>query len=219
MVKVELRAVGAQLVGAVEHQHVLDDKAVGLTGVDVLAHLSGPGGGPVHQLQVLVGAARHLAPAGLVEAEEDVAVLVLVGGLDGGGVAGDDGVVVNGDGEAGVSGLVDEPSGALGGVGVGVDADGVAGVVLVPAVGGGGIGGLGRLGGGGISGSGVGGLLSIAGGLVGLLITGGLLGIAGGVVLAAAAGQQGANHRQGEEQCNESFLHFFFLLKISSRFS
>ena len=75
------------------------------------------------------------------------------------------------------------------------------------------------VGGGGISGSGVGGLLSVAGGLVGLLITGGLLGIAGGVVLAAAAGQQGANHRQGEEQCNESFLHFFFLLKMSSRFS
>ena len=87
MVKVELRAVGAQLVIPVEHQHVLDDQAVGLAGVDILAHVARPGGGPVHNLQVLIGAVHQLAPAGLVQTEDQIAVLVLVGGLDGGGVA------------------------------------------------------------------------------------------------------------------------------------
>ena len=123
-------AVGAQLVGAVEHQHVLDDQAVGLAVVLVLAHFVGPGGGPVHHLEVLVGAVDQLGPAGLVQTEDDVAVLVLIGGLDGGGVAGDDAVVIQRDGEASGLGGILQPGGALGGVGVGVDADGVAAVIL-----------------------------------------------------------------------------------------
>ena len=123
-------AVGAKLIVAVQHQHVLDDQTVGSAGIDILAHLIGPSGRPVHQGQVLVGAVDHLAPAGLVQTEQDVAVLVLVGSLNGGGITGDDAVIVDGDGEAGVLGGVDEPSGALGGVGVGVDADGITGIIL-----------------------------------------------------------------------------------------
>ena len=130
VVEVQLGAVGAQFVVAVQHQHVLDDQTVGLAVILVFAHFFGPVGVPVHDGQVLVGAVDDLRPAGLVQAEQDVAVLVLIGSLDGGGVAGDDGVVVNADGEAGVLGLVDQPVGALGGVGVGVDADGIAGVVF-----------------------------------------------------------------------------------------
>ena len=123
-------AVGAQLIGTVQHQHVLDDQTVGSAGISILADLISPGGRPFHQGQVLVGAVDDLAPAGLVQTEQDVAVLVLVGSLDGGGITGDDGVIVNADGEAGVLGFLNEPGGALGGVGVGIDADGVAGVVL-----------------------------------------------------------------------------------------
>ena len=130
VLEVELLAVGAELVVAVEHQNVLDDEAVGRAGIGVLADLTCPGGSPVNELEVLVNAVDDLTPAGLVEAEEDVAVLVLIGGLDGGGITGDDGVIVNADGEAGVLGFLNEPGGALGGVGVGIDADGVAGVVL-----------------------------------------------------------------------------------------
>ena len=128
--KCSFLALGAQLVVAVEHQDVLDDQAVGLAVELVRAHLVGPGGGPVHHGQVLIGAVHQLGPAHLVQAEDDVGVLVLVGGLHGGGVAGDDGVVVQGDGEAGLLGGVDQPGHALGGVGVGVDADGVAGIIL-----------------------------------------------------------------------------------------
>ena len=122
--------VGAQLIGTVQHQHVLDDQTVGSAGIGILTHLIGPGRSPVHQGQVLVGAVDHLAPAGLVQTEQDVAVLVLVGSLDGGGITGDDAVVVNGHGEAGVLGSVHQPGGALRGVGVGVDADGITGIIL-----------------------------------------------------------------------------------------
>ena len=128
--KVQLFAVGAELVGTVEHEDVLDDEAVGLAIILVFADFFRPGRSPVNEGQVLVDAVHDLAPAGLVQTEEDVAVLLLVGSLDGGRVAGDDAVVVNADGEAGFLRLVHEPRGALGGVGVGVDADGVAGVIL-----------------------------------------------------------------------------------------
>ena len=128
--EVQSLAVGAQLIGTVQHQHVLDDQTVGSAGISILADLISPGGRPFHQGQVLVGAVDDLAPAGLVQTEQDVAVLVLVGSLDGGGITGDDAVVVDGHGEAGVLGGVDQPGGALGGVGVGVDADGIAGIIL-----------------------------------------------------------------------------------------
>ena len=118
-------AVGAQLVVAVEHQDVLDDQAVGLAVKLVVPHLVGPGGLPVHDLEVLILAVDQLAPADLVQAEDDVGVLVLIGGLHGGSVAGDDGVVVQRDGEARFLGGFHQPGHALGGVGVGIDADGV----------------------------------------------------------------------------------------------
>ena len=89
----------------------------------VFANLGCPGGSPVNDGQVLVLAVNNLAPTGLVQTEQDVAVLVLVGGLDGGGIAGDDSLIVDGDGEAGILGLVDQPGDALSGVGVGIDAD------------------------------------------------------------------------------------------------
>ena len=130
VLKAQLFAVGAQLVGAVEHQHILDDQAIGLAVVFVFAHFVGPGGGPVHHLEVLVGAVDQLRPAGFIQAEDDVAVLVLIGGLNGGGIAGDDAVVIQRDGEARSLGRVLQPGGALGGVGVGIDTDGVAAVIL-----------------------------------------------------------------------------------------
>ena len=129
--KVQLLAVGAEFVVAIEHQDVLDDKAVGLSVVLVFADLVSPGGCPVDQGQVLISTVDQLAPAGFIQAEDQVAVLLLVGGLDSSRVTGDDGVVVNADGEAGFLGLIDKPGGALGGVGVGVDADGVAGIILI----------------------------------------------------------------------------------------
>ena len=128
--KVQCLALGAQLVVAVQHQYVLDDQAVGLAVILVSAHLVGPGGGPVHHGQVVIGAVHQLGPADLVQAEDDVGVLVLVGGLNGGSVAGDDGVVVQGDGEAGVSRGIHQPCHALGGIGIGVDADRVVGIIL-----------------------------------------------------------------------------------------
>ena len=130
MLEVQSLAVGAELIGTVKHQDVLDNKAVSRAGVCVLTDFGCPGGSPVDQFEVLIGAADDLAPAGLVQTEEDVAVLVLICGLDGCGVTGDDAVVIDGDGEARFLSLVNEPSGAFGGVGVGVDADGVAGIIL-----------------------------------------------------------------------------------------
>ena len=177
VLEVQLLALGAQIIGTVEHQDVLDDQTVGIAGIGILAHLCCPGGSPLGELQVLILTGNHLAPAGLVQAEQDVAVLVLVGGLDGGGVAGDDGVVVNGDGEAGILGFVDQPGGALGGVGVGVDADCVAGIILFGL--GGSLGGSGD--------GGIGGLLS-------------------GRLLRICAGSQGQHHAHSQKQ-NEQFLH------------
>ena len=130
MGEVQRLAVGAQFIVAVQHQHVLDDQTVGSAGIGILADLIGPGGRPVHQRQVLVGAVDDLAPAGLVQTEQDVAVLVLIGSLNGSGITGDDAVVIDGHGKAGILGGVDQPGGALGGVGVGVDADGIAGIIL-----------------------------------------------------------------------------------------
>ena len=126
VLEVQLLALGAQIVVAVEHQDVLDDQAVGQAVILVDADLVCPGRRPVDELQVLVGAADDLSPAGLVETEEDIAVFLLVGCLDGGRVAGDDGVIVHRDGESSRLGLVLQPGRALGGVGVGVDADGNA---------------------------------------------------------------------------------------------
>ena len=125
MVKVELVAVGAEFVVAVEHQHVLDHDAVGFAVVFEVAHFISPSGSPIGDFQVFIGAADDLAPAGFVQAEQDVAVFVFIGGLHGGGVAGDNGVVIDGDGEARFLGGVDQPVHALGGVGVGINADGV----------------------------------------------------------------------------------------------
>ena len=129
MVEVELGAVGAQIVVPIEHEDVLDDDAVGLAVILVLTDLIGPGGGPIHNLQVLVLAVDQLAPAGLVETEDQIAVLVLVGGLHGGAVAGIDLIGVQADGEAGLLGLFDQPVHTLGGVGVGIDPDGIAGII------------------------------------------------------------------------------------------
>ncbi len=131
MLKVQRFAVGAQLVGAVKHQDVLDDQTVGSAGVSVLADLVSPGGSPVNELEVFIFALDDLTPASLVKAEEDIAVLILVGGLDSGGITGDNAVIINADGKARVLGLIYEPSGALGGVGVRVNTDSVAGIVLL----------------------------------------------------------------------------------------
>ena len=130
VIKVQLFAVGAELVVTVEHQDVLDDKAIGLAVILVLANLVGPGGSPVDDGQVLIGAVNQLAPAGLVQAEDQVAVLVLIGGLDSGGITRDDGVIVNADGEACGLGLVNEPGGTFSRVGVRIDADGVTGIII-----------------------------------------------------------------------------------------
>ena len=131
VIKVQLFALGAQLVGAVQHQDVLDDNAVGLAVILEFADLVRPGRSPVDDLQVLVLAVDQLAPAGLVQTENQVAVLVLVGGLDSGGITRDDAVVVDADGEAGFLGLLNQPGGTLGGVGVGVNPDGVSGIVRI----------------------------------------------------------------------------------------
>ena len=183
----QLLAVGAQFVIAVEHQHVLDDQAVGLAGVNILAHIAGPGGGPVHDPQVLIGSVYQLAPAGLVQTKDQIAVLVLVGGLNGGSVAGNDSLIVNGDVEASVFGLGNEPGGALGGVGVGIDADGVAvvGFHAVPA--------------------GRGGVVRGGGRLAGI---GGRTGVNGRVVVLLSAGGQGQDHDQGKQECKRLFHRF-----------
>ena len=95
MIEVQFLTLGAQLIVAVKHQNVLDNQAVGQPVILIIADLVRPGGCPVDQFQVLVGAAHHLAPAGLIEAEEDVAVLLFIGGLNGSRIAGDNGVIVH----------------------------------------------------------------------------------------------------------------------------
>ena len=125
MVKVELFSVCAEFVVAVEHQNILDHEAVGLSGIGVVSDFFGPGGRPVGNLQILILAVDQLGPTGLVQAEDQVAVLVLVGSLNGGGISGDDGVVIDGDIEAGFLGRVDQPGRPLAGIGVGINADGV----------------------------------------------------------------------------------------------
>ena len=127
----ELLAVGAQLIVPIEHQDVLDDNAVGFAVILESADFLSPGRRPVHDLQVLILTVDQLAPAGLVQTEDQIAVFVLVGGLDGGGVAGIDFVGVQADGEAGFLGFLDQPGHTLGGVGVGIDPDGIAGVILL----------------------------------------------------------------------------------------
>ena len=130
MLEVERFAVRALVVIAVEHQHVLHDEAIRLAGVNVLADFVRPRRRPVHHLQVLIGAVDQLRPAGFVQTKDDVAVLAFVCLLDSGVVAGDDGVIVDGDAEARFFGGIEQPVHALGGVGVGVDADGIAGIIL-----------------------------------------------------------------------------------------
>ena len=130
MLEVERFAIRAPVVSAVEHQHVLHDEAIRLAGVNVLADFVRPRRRPVHHLQVLIGAVDQLRPAGFVQTKDDVAVLAFVCLLDSGVVAGDDGVIVDGDAEARFLGGIEQPVHALGGVGVGVDADGIAGIIL-----------------------------------------------------------------------------------------
>ena len=131
MIKVELLTVGTELVGAVEHQDVLNDNAVGLAVILEFADLIGPGRSPVGDLEVFIFAVDELAPAGLVQTEDQVAVFLLVGSLNSSSVTGDDAVVIDADGEAGFLCLLDQPGGALGGVGVGVNPDGIAGIIRV----------------------------------------------------------------------------------------
>ena len=114
----QLLSVGAELIVAVEHQYILNDDAVGLTVILVLAYLIGPVGGEGNELEVLVLTVNDLAPAGLIQAEDQVAVLLLVGGLHSSGVAGDDFVGIKADVEASLLCLVYKPGYALGGVGI-----------------------------------------------------------------------------------------------------
>ena len=130
VLEVQSLAIGAVFIGTVQHQDVLDNQTVGLAVVLVLANSLSPGGSPVNDGQVLVLAVHDLSPTGLVQTKQDVAVLVLVGSLDGSSVTGDNGVVIDGNSEAGFLGFLNQPQRTLGGVGVGVNTDGVAGVVL-----------------------------------------------------------------------------------------
>ena len=131
VIKVQFFSVSTELIVAVEHQDILNDDAVGLAGIDKLADVTGPGRGPVDNAQIFIFTIDKLAPAGLVQTEDQVTVFVLVGGLNGGSITGDDAVVVDADGKAGFLGFLDEPGGALGGIGVGIDPDGITGVIHI----------------------------------------------------------------------------------------
>ena len=116
MVKVQFFTVSAKLIITVEHQDVLNDNAVGLAGIDKLADVTGPGRSPVDNAQIFIFTVDKLAPAGLIQTEDQVTVFVLIGGLNGGSITGDDAVVVNADGKAGFLGFLDKPGGTLGGI-------------------------------------------------------------------------------------------------------
>ena len=130
MIKVKFYAIGAELVVAVQHQDVLDNQTIGLAIILEGANLVCPGRSPVSNLDVLIGAANQLAPAGLIQTKDQVSILVLVSSLHSSGIAVKNRVVINADAEAGLLGLFLQVVHALDRVGVGVNADGVARIVL-----------------------------------------------------------------------------------------
>ena len=106
MLEFQLLAVGAELVVTVQHQNVLNNQTICSIRIGVFANLIGPGRGPPDKLQILINTVYNLTPAGFVQAEQDVSILVLVGSLDGSGITGDNTVIIQRDGESCVLGLV-----------------------------------------------------------------------------------------------------------------
>ena len=113
VVEVKLFAVGAELVITVEHQNVLDNNAPCFSVILVLTDLVCPGRRPVNNGEVFILAVDQLAPAGLIQAENQVAVFVFIGSLYSSRITGNNRVVIDADVKPCCFGFVNEPCGTL----------------------------------------------------------------------------------------------------------